>query len=74
MPKITINENQFHYVRSGEGPPVVLLHGFTGSVQTWKNLQNVLEKKFEIISIDMIGHGLTAVSYTHMTLPTNREV
>ena len=59
MPKITINENQFHYVRSGEGPPVVLLHGFTGSVHTWKNLQDVLEKKFEIISIDMIGHGLT---------------
>lgn len=59
MPKITINENQFHYVRSGEGPPIVLLHGFTGSVKTWTHLQNVLEKKFEVISIDMIGHGLT---------------
>ncbi len=59
MSQIDINGNRFHYIRSGSGPPIVLLHGFTGSVQTWTSLQNVLENKFEVISIDMVGHGLT---------------
>jgi len=42
---------------SGGGPPVVLLHGFTGSAETWTSLRKKLEAAFRVIAIDQPGHG-----------------
>ena len=32
------------------------------------------EERTILVLSDGIGHGIKAVSYTHLTLPTNREV
>ncbi|HUY29273.1 MAG TPA: 2-succinyl-6-hydroxy-2,4-cyclohexadiene-1-carboxylate synthase [Candidatus Binataceae bacterium] len=42
--------------------PVVLLHGFTGSKQSWTDLRTDLKNRRRVISIDLPGHGGTAVN------------
>lgn len=50
---------RFHVARAGSGPAVVLLHGFTGSTETWTELQTSLADRFTTIAIDITGHGLS---------------
>ena len=46
-----------HLDRSGEGPPLLLLHGFTGSSATWIPLRAALNVKHTTIAVDLPGHG-----------------
>jgi 2-succinyl-6-hydroxy-2,4-cyclohexadiene-1-carboxylate synthase len=41
--------------------PVVLLHGFTGSKDSWRDLREQLRTNRRVISIDLPGHGGTRV-------------
>ncbi|MEO7041899.1 MAG: 2-succinyl-6-hydroxy-2,4-cyclohexadiene-1-carboxylate synthase [Gemmatimonadaceae bacterium] len=48
---------RFHVARAGSGPSVVLLHGFTGSTETWTELQSALCDRYTTIAVDITGHG-----------------
>jgi 2-succinyl-6-hydroxy-2,4-cyclohexadiene-1-carboxylate synthase len=50
------NGLQLHVERAGSGPPVVLLHGFTGSSASWATLGEALGR-FSTITVDLPGHG-----------------
>jgi 2-succinyl-6-hydroxy-2,4-cyclohexadiene-1-carboxylate synthase len=39
------------------GQPLVLLHGFSGSSANWVDHVSVLAQQFQVITIDIIGHG-----------------
>ena len=41
----------------GDGPALVLLHGFTGSVATWEPARSFLAARHRVIAIDLPGHG-----------------
>jgi len=41
----------------GSGPPVVLLHGFTGSGRTLARTARDLRPAFRTIRVDLVGHG-----------------
>jgi len=47
------------YVDVGEGPAVVLLHGFASSLDTWNGIIPVLAKKHRVIALDLKGFGWT---------------
>ncbi|MGY0693217.1 2-succinyl-6-hydroxy-2,4-cyclohexadiene-1-carboxylate synthase [Virgibacillus sp. FSP13] len=55
----TVDDASYWYERTGEGPPVVMLHGFTGSSQTWRKIVEAWQDTFELITIDLPGHGKT---------------
>lgn len=38
-------------------PTLLLLHGFTGSSQTWSEHLPALERRFDAIALDLPGHG-----------------
>lgn len=60
--KITVADGlDFHVAQSGAGPAVVLLHGFTGSAETWADLQPVLSTRFTTLAVDITGHGRSSV-------------
>jgi 2-succinyl-6-hydroxy-2,4-cyclohexadiene-1-carboxylate synthase len=40
-------------------PAVVLLHGFTGSKNSWRRLRGQLRKRYRVVAIDLPGHGGT---------------
>lgn len=43
--------------QAGAGPPLLLLHGFTGSAATWRPLAERLAPLRRTIAVDLIGHG-----------------
>jgi pimeloyl-ACP methyl ester carboxylesterase len=50
---------QIHFRDVGTGPVVVLLHGLSSSLHTWKQWSDILAKKHRVISVDLPGFGLT---------------
>lgn len=46
-----------HVERTGSGPPLVLLHGFTGSGRTLARTAEDFADRFETLRIDLLGHG-----------------
>ncbi len=57
MPAFDINGIEFNVEQSGSGPPLVLLHGFTGSAANWSEHAGVFAASFTTYAIDLIGHG-----------------
>jgi pimeloyl-ACP methyl ester carboxylesterase len=54
----THDRGTIYVVESGEGPPIVLLHGVTLSVRTWFHQLELLPKEgFRAIAFDHRGHG-----------------
>ena len=57
MPQVEINGAAYHYHRQGTGPPLLLLHGFTGSSESWAGIAESLAGANHVLSIDLLGHG-----------------
>jgi pimeloyl-ACP methyl ester carboxylesterase len=57
---VRANGIRLHYHRSGgDGPPVVLAHGFSDSGRCWASLLPVLARDFDVVAYDARGHGLS---------------
>jgi len=48
-----------HYQEKGTGTPLVLIHGYTSSVYTWKDEFDALAQKYRVIAVDLKGFGFT---------------
>lgn len=57
MTSVEVNGVQLAYDMVGEGPPLLLLHGFTGSAGTWSMLLPALAERHRVIAPDLLGHG-----------------
>ncbi len=62
MPKTSINNHSFNFEISGQGAPVLFIHGLGSSIEDWEMQIPFFEKKFKTIAIDLRGHGKTAGS------------
>lgn len=52
------NGTNIHYLRTGGSkPPLVLLHGLTGSGACWTPLARALEVEYDVVMPDGRGHG-----------------
>jgi pimeloyl-ACP methyl ester carboxylesterase len=53
------NGVKIRYIDVGDGEPVLLVHGFTGSISSWATLGIIekLAKDFRVIALDCRGHG-----------------
>jgi len=52
---------RYHIEVSGSGPPLLLLHGFTGTHATWRGLRKRLADSFTVYAPDLLGHGRTEI-------------
>lgn len=57
---LNLNGVDYHVEESGQGFPLLLLHGFTGSASTWAPLSTIIGKVSRMIMPDIIGHGLSS--------------
>ena len=48
------------YARTGSGQPLVLVHGITESRHTWDPLVPALAEGFDVVAVDLRGHGESA--------------
>lgn len=49
----------WHVQRFGAGPPLLLIHGSGAACHSWRQLSEVLKESFEVICVDLPGHGFT---------------
>lgn len=54
-----INGINTNYLAVGQGEPVLLLHGWGSSLEPYRQLINLLSKKYFVIALDMPGFGKT---------------
>jgi pimeloyl-ACP methyl ester carboxylesterase len=61
LKKVVLLPNNQHlaYIDMGDpqGPPVVLIHGYTDNARDWVPLIPYLSRKFRLIVVDLRGHG-----------------
>ena len=48
---------RIHFRDRGAGNPIVLIHGFGASLDTWRYLEERLKSEYRIVSLDLRGHG-----------------
>ena len=55
----TNNGVRIHYATLGQGPLVVMIHGFPDCWLTWRHLMESLAKDYETVAIDQRGYNLS---------------
>lgn len=50
---------KIHYVTKGEGPLLVMIHGFPDYWYTWRNQIPELAKNYQVVAIDQRGYNLS---------------
>jgi esterase len=48
---------KLHLARSGQGKPLILLHGLFGSSSNWAPIVRILQARLDVISPDLRNHG-----------------
>ena len=54
---INIGEDTIHYVESGEGDPILLLHGLPANAYLWRNVIPNVDNNKKVIALDFLGFG-----------------
>ncbi len=54
-----IGDTQYHYVTAGEGPLVILYHGFPSFWYIWKNQIAALSESYRVVAVDGLGSNLS---------------
>ncbi|GAC1623332.1 MAG: alpha/beta fold hydrolase [Bradyrhizobium sp.] len=57
MPKIDRDGVKIHYEVHGDGPPLLLTHGYSSTSAMWRGQIEALSKHHKLILWDMRGHG-----------------
>ena len=56
---LTLHGHRRAYVKVGQGPAVLLLHGLGCDHTTWEPVIDALARRYTVIAPDMLGHGLS---------------
>lgn len=48
---------RLYFQIAGEGPPLIILHGFLGSLDNWRTASGRLTSRFRVIRADLRNHG-----------------
>ena len=57
MLKVKVNDIEIYYEVEGEGEPLVLIHGLSGSTMYWFFQLPEFSKSYKVIAYDVRGHG-----------------
>jgi pimeloyl-ACP methyl ester carboxylesterase len=56
---LTVNGHRIAYLDQGQGPAIILLHGYGGSMWQWEYQQIPLTSHYRVITPDLLGSGLS---------------
>jgi pimeloyl-ACP methyl ester carboxylesterase len=54
------------------GPVILMLHGFTFSLESWDALADELDSDYRVVRYDLLGHGLTGPDAEERYAPEDR--
>jgi magnesium chelatase accessory protein len=55
----------WHVQRMGQGTPLLLVHGTGAASHSWRDLLPLLARHFDVIALDLPGHGFTQAPASH---------
>lgn len=58
----SFDNTKIHYQVTGKGEPIILIHGFTNTLNDWKKkpiYDSLLSKGYQVILVDLRGNGLS---------------
>lgn len=64
---INLGQDTVHYVESGEGDPILLLHGLPANAYLWRNVIPNIDSNKKVIALDFLGFGKSS-------FPKDRDV
>ena len=64
---INLGQETIHYLESGEGDPILLLHGLPANAYLWRNVIPNIDSNKKVIALDFLGFGKSS-------FPNNRNV
>ncbi|WBB78696.1 alpha/beta hydrolase [Micromonospora sp. WMMD882] len=59
--RVAVDGGALHYVRTGSGPPLVLLHGWPETWWSWRHVMPELAREHTVIAFDLPGLGDSTV-------------
>ena len=65
-----VDGTKLHYLVAGDGPAVILLHGYTQTSRMWRPLIPKLTEKFTVIAPDLPGIGDSAIPQDGLDMKT----
>ncbi|MEX2525271.1 MAG: alpha/beta hydrolase [Gammaproteobacteria bacterium] len=68
-----INGKEIFVSESGEGEPLIMIHGLGGNVSVWGSLMGVLSRLFRVVSIDLEGAGFSPNQSDRFTMDSCME-
>jgi pimeloyl-ACP methyl ester carboxylesterase len=60
LQRVTIHGHERVFVKAGQGPALLLLHGLGCDHTTWLPVLDSLARHYTVIAPDLLGHGLSA--------------
>ncbi len=54
---VEISDGKIHYVQSGRGPHLILIHGIGASLYSWRFVIPLLSSRYTVTAIDLAGFG-----------------
>lgn len=70
---IPFKSTNIRFSIQGKGKAVVLLHGYLESLEIWNGFAEQLSKKYQIIAIDLLGHGQSGIANGEATVELMAE-
>src|SRR5260370_34463885 len=59
---VSVNGISLYYEIHGTGKPLIMLHGGFGTFEMFAALSPALAEKYQVIGVDLYGHGRTALT------------
>jgi len=60
MPHLAVNGTRLYYDDTGEGPPLLLVHGLGSSTRDWYEQVEAFAADYRVLRVDLRGHGRSA--------------
>jgi pimeloyl-ACP methyl ester carboxylesterase len=71
MPIVEIRDTTVYYESTGEGTPLLFIHGMCGDADVWRGQVDRLAGRFRCITYDRRGHTRSAIGTEAESVPTH---
>lgn len=61
MPKVKVNNTEINYSDTGQGEPLIFIHGLGSCLQDWEHQIQFFRHTHRVIAVDVRGHGDSSI-------------
>ena len=69
MPVKILNGIKLYYETSGEGEPLLFIHGLGSSTRDWEDQVKYFSDRFQVLTVDLRGHGQSEKPSSNYSIP-----